>query len=184
LRKKLVASRESQQHYYSSPKKRRPGSPRSFSTKKGRLPPPVRGAVTTFFGKSKQGKFGIVTRADGIDIKTLAGSEIRAIHAGKVVYSDRLKGYGNLIIIDHGHQYYSLISRAAELYKKEGEAVTAGEAIGIMDEGGGLLGEGLHFEIRHGTTPLDPLDWLNRDQLNLGSAHVAGRAGKAKTRNN
>ncbi|MFO7604736.1 MAG: peptidoglycan DD-metalloendopeptidase family protein [Desulfurivibrionaceae bacterium] len=184
LRRKFMASRESQQRYYSSPKKRRPGSERSFSTKKGRLPPPVRGSVTTFFGKSKQGKFGITTHADGIDIKTVAGSEIKAIHSGKVVYAGQLKGYGNLIIIDHGHQYYSLISRAAELYKKEGEVVSTGEAIGIMNDGGGLLGEGLHFEIRHGTEPLDPLDWLNREMLSIGSTHAAIGAEKKMTRNN
>ncbi|MFN2368012.1 MAG: murein hydrolase activator EnvC [Desulfurivibrionaceae bacterium] len=184
LRGKFMASRESQQRYYSSPKKRRPGSERSFSMNKGRLPPPVRGSVTTFFGKSKQGKFGITTHADGIDIKTVAGTEIKAIHSGKVVYAGQLKGYGNLIIIDHGHQYYSLISRAAELYKKEGEVVSTGEAIGIMNDGGGLLGEGLHFEIRHGTEPLDPLDWLNREMLNIGSAQAAIGAEKEMTRNN
>ncbi len=184
LRGKFMASRESQQRYYSSPKKRRPGSERSFSTKKGELPPPVRGSVTTFFGKNKQGKFGITTHADGIDIKTVAGSEIKAIHSGKVVYAGQLKGYGNLIIIDHGHQYYSLISRAAELYKKEGEVVSTGEAIGIMHDGGGLLGEGLHFEIRHGTEPLDPLDWLNRKMLSISSTHAAIGAENEMTRNN
>lgn len=183
LREKLVASQDAQR-YYSSPKKRRPGSPKAFSTRKGSLTPPVRGSVTTFFGKNKQGKFGITTHADGIDIKTLAGSEIKAIHSGKVVYAGRLKGYGNLIIIDHGHQYYSLISRAAELYKKEGDVVSAGEAIGIMNEGGGLLGEGLHFEIRHGTEPLDPLDWLNRKLLNIDSTHAAILAGNKKVKNN
>jgi septal ring factor EnvC (AmiA/AmiB activator) len=184
LREKLVASQKTQQHFYSSPKKRRPGTPRSFSTKKGSLSPPVRGSVTTFFGKSKQGKFGITTQADGIDIKTLAGSEIKAIYNGKVVFAGHLKGYGNLIIIDHDHQYYSLISRAAELYKKEGEVVSTGEAIGIMNESGGLLGEGLHFEIRHGTEPLDPLEWLNKNLLNIGSTQAAIQPGKEKSKNN
>jgi septal ring factor EnvC (AmiA/AmiB activator) len=173
LREKLFSSQKSQKRFYSSPKKRRPGSYRGFPTMKGKLIPPVRGSVTTYFGKNKQGKFGITTHADGIDIKTVAGKEIRAIYNGKVVYAGLLKGYGNLIIIDHDHQYYSLTSRAAELYKKEGDVVTTGEVIGIMTESGGLLGEGLHFEIRHGTEPLNPLHWVNKNLLRVNSAHTA-----------
>jgi len=184
LREKLVSNRDSLKGYYSSPKKRRPGSPRAFSTMKGRLTPPVRGAVTTFFGKNTESKFGITTQAYGIDIKTLAGSEIIAIYNGKVVYAGQLKGYGNLIIIDHGNQYYSLVSRAAELYKKEGDVISTGEVIGIMNESGGLLGEGLHFEIRHGTEPLNPLDWVNKKLLNVGPRQAAIQAGKKKVKNN
>jgi septal ring factor EnvC (AmiA/AmiB activator) len=172
LREKLVANQESQKRPYSSPKKRRPGAPRGFSAMKGKLSPPVRGSVTTYFGKNKEGKFGISTYADGIDIKTVAGSEIKAIYSGRVVYAGQLKGYGNLIIIDHDQQYYSLISRAAELYKKEGEFVSTGEAIGIMNENGGLLGEGLHFEIRQGTEPENPLDWVDKRLLRDNSSHA------------
>lgn len=165
LREKLAASQGGQQ-----PKQptagRKPASPASgFAAMKGRLPPPARGTVTTYFGKNNRGKFGITTRADGIDIKTLAGSEISAIHKGKVVYVGQLRGYGNLLIIDHGQQYYSLLSRAAEFYKKEGEMVAGGEVVGIMSDQGGLLGEGLHFEIRHGADSQDPLEWVNRALL-------------------
>ena len=184
LREKLVSSQKSQKHLYSSPKKRRPGSYQGFPTMKGRLIPPVRGSVTTYFGKNKQGKFGITTHADGIDIKTVAGNEIRAIYNGKVVYAGLLRGYGNLIIIDHGHQYYSLTSRAAELYKKEGDTVSTGEVIGIMTESGGLLGEGLHFEIRHGTEPLNPLHWVKKRLLKINSTHAAIQPGRKPSKNN
>ena len=184
LREKLVASQKSQKRFYSSPKKRRPGSYRGFPTMKGKLVPPVRGSVTTYFGKSKQGKFGITTFADGIDIKTVAGSEIKAVYSGKVVYAGQLKGYGNLIIIDHDHQYYSLISRAAELYKKEGDIVSTGEVIGIMTESGGLLGEGLHLEIRHGTEPQNPLNWLNKRLLKVSSSRATGQPGRKTSKNN
>ena len=184
LREKLVSSQKSQKRFYSSPKKRRPGSYQAFAAMKGKLSPPVRGSVTTYFGKNKQGKFGITTHADGIDIKTVAGTEIKAIYNGKVVYADLLKGYGNLIIIDHDHQYYSLTSRAAELYKKEGDIVSTGEVIGIMTESGGLLGEGLHFEIRHGTEPLNPLHWVNKNLLKVNSAHAAIQPGRKTSKNN
>jgi septal ring factor EnvC (AmiA/AmiB activator) len=184
LREKLVAGQQSPKHFYSSPKKRRPGASRGFPAMKGKLVPPVRGSVTTNFGKNTQGKFGITTFADGIDIKTVAGSEITAVYGGKVVYAGQLKGYGNLIIIDHDYQYYSLISRAAELYKKEGDTVSTGEAIGIMNESGGLLGEGLHFEIRHGTEPENPLLWLAKNLLTVGSPRAAVEPAGKTTRNN
>jgi septal ring factor EnvC (AmiA/AmiB activator) len=184
LREKLVTSQKSQKRFYSSPKKRRPGSYRGFPAMKGKLIPPVRGSVTTYFGKNKQGKFGITTFADGIDIKTVAGSEIKAVYSGKVVYAGQLKGYGNLIIIDHDHQYYSLISRAAELYKKEGDLVSTGEVIGIMSESGGLLGEGLHLEIRHGTEPQNPLNWLNKRLLKVSSSRTAVQPGRKTSKNN
>ncbi|MEN8142440.1 MAG: peptidoglycan DD-metalloendopeptidase family protein [Thermodesulfobacteriota bacterium] len=184
LREKLMASHQGQKHYYSSPKKRRPGSATGFSAMRGRLIPPVRGSVTTYFGKNSKGKFGITTYADGIDIKALSGTEIYAIFNGKVVYAGQLKGYGNLIIIDHGEQYYSLISRAAEIYKKEGDIITTGEVIGIMGDQGGLLGEGLHFEIRYGTEPENPLKWVNKRLLKINTTHATNHAKKRARTNN
>ena len=141
--------------------------PDSFAAQKGRLHPPVRGAVATYFGKHNKGKFGLTTSAEGIDIKTLPGAEISAIYTGKVVYVGQLRGYGNLLIIDHGQQYYSLISRASTFYKKVGDQVATGDVIGVMHDQGGLLGEGLHLEIRRGTEPENPLDWLNRALLKI-----------------
>jgi len=141
-----------------------------FAAQKGRLAPPAPGTVTTLFGKSVQQKFGIATFANGIDIKTAPGTEITAIYAGKVIYAKFLRGYGNLLIIDHGQQYVSLISRAAKFYKEEGDTVARGEVVGIMSDQEGLLGEGLHFEIRHGTKPENPLLWVNNAKLTIKAA--------------
>ncbi|MFA6500141.1 MAG: peptidoglycan DD-metalloendopeptidase family protein, partial [Desulfurivibrionaceae bacterium] len=138
-----------------------------FATQKGRLAPPAPGTVTTLFGKSVQEKFGITTFANGIDIKTAPGTEITAIYEGKVIYAKFLRGYGNLLIIDHGQQYLSLVSRAAKFFKEEGDTVARGEVVGIMSDQEGLLGEGLHFEIRHGTTPENPLQWVNNAKLTI-----------------
>ncbi|MCX5863583.1 MAG: peptidoglycan DD-metalloendopeptidase family protein [Deltaproteobacteria bacterium] len=138
-----------------------------FAAQKGRLAPPAPGTVTTLFGKSVQEKFGIATFANGIDIKTAPGTEITAIYEGKVIYAKFLRGYGNLLIIDHGQQYLSLVSRAAKFYKEEGDTVARGEVVGIMSDQEGLLGEGLHFEIRHGTTPENPLQWVNNAKLTI-----------------
>ncbi|MDG4477035.1 murein hydrolase activator EnvC family protein [Thiovibrio frasassiensis] len=146
--------------------KSRPGNS-SFAALKGRLAPPVPGTVTTLFGKSVQQKFGITTFANGIDIKTAPGTEITAISDGKVIYAKFLRGYGNLLIIDHGEQYLSLVSRAARFFKEEGDTVARGEVVGVMSDQEGLLGEGLHFEIRHGTKPENPLQWVNNAKLTI-----------------
>ena len=138
-----------------------------FAAQKGRLAPPVPGTVTTLFGKSVQNKFGIATFANGIDIKTAPGTEITAIYEGKVIYAKFLRGYGNLLIIDHGGQYLSLVSRAAKFFKEEGDPVAKGEVVGVMSDQEGLLGEGLHFEIRKGAKPENPLSWVNNAKLTI-----------------
>lgn len=147
-------------------KKKKPSST-PFASRKGLLDPPVPGTVVTGFGKNTKGKFGITTYANGINIKAPAGTLIKAIHGGKIVYSGTLRGYGKLLIIDHGEQYYSLISRAETFFKREGEYIAEGEPIGLMGDKSGLLSEGLHLEIRHGTKPVNPLQWINNATLTI-----------------
>ena len=155
-----------------SPKKRRPkGSQlpalKGIAAKKGLLPPPVDGTITTSFGRSITEKFGIATFQNGIDINTTPGAEVHAIYDGSIAYAGVLRGYGNMVIIDHGGQYYSLSSQISKLHTEEGVKVKQGETIGIMGDTKGLLAEGLHFEIRYGTTPQDPLLWLDGSKLKL-----------------
>ncbi|OGQ88113.1 MAG: hypothetical protein A2512_02870 [Deltaproteobacteria bacterium RIFOXYD12_FULL_56_24] len=157
-----------------SPKELRPAAAKKspqdnlgFAKQKGRLTPPALGTVTTLFGKNVQKEFGIATFANGIDIKTMPGTKVTAIYDGKVIYAKFLRGYGNLLIIDHGQQYLSIVSRAAKFFKEEGDTVARDEVVGIMSEQEGLLGEGLHFEIRHGTTPENPLKWVNNAKLTI-----------------
>lgn len=153
-----------------SPKKRRPkgSQPQTtseFAGMKGHLPPPVEGTVTTTFGSNIATKFGITTFQNGIDIAVEAGTEVHAIHDGTVAFAGVLRGYGNMVIIDHGGQYYSLSSRIAQLQIEEGVTVKGGQTIGIMGNTQGLLAEGLHFEIRYGTTPQNPMLWLDASKL-------------------
>ena len=91
--------------------------------------------------------------------------EIKAVYDGKIIHSGYLRGYGNLMIIDHGQQYFSLLSRAADFYSKEGTKVEKGEIVGMTGDGDPLYGEGLHFEIRKGSKPEDPLLWLKKNSL-------------------
>ncbi|MEW6426992.1 MAG: peptidoglycan DD-metalloendopeptidase family protein [Thermodesulfobacteriota bacterium] len=132
-----------------------------FAAQKGMLNPPVGGTVSTLFGTSKSGKFGIALVADGINIQAAARAAVKAIYHGRVVYAGVLRGYGNLLIIDHGDQYYSLISRVETFYPKVGDHVVSGETVATVGDRTGLIDEGIHFEIRHGTTPLNPMEWLN-----------------------
>ncbi|MEW6595834.1 MAG: peptidoglycan DD-metalloendopeptidase family protein [Thermodesulfobacteriota bacterium] len=152
-------------------KKAPPPAGSSFAAGKGRFDPPVSGTVTTQFGASSKGKFGITTVQNGIDIRTEPGAQVRAIHGGKVVYAGTLRGYGAIVIIDHGDHYFSLMSRLGELHKKEGDLVSRGEVVATMSDQEGLVGEGLHFEIRRGTTPENPLHWVNNAKLKI----TAGR---------
>lgn len=153
-----------------SPKKRRPkgrAQPTSsgFAAMKGHLPPPVEGTVITRFGSNIATKFGITTFQNGIDITAESGAEVHAVHDGTVAFAGILRGYGNMVIIDHGGQYYSLSSRIAKLRTEEGVTVKSGQTIGILGNTQDLLAEGLHFEIRYGTTPQDPLPWLDTGKL-------------------
>ncbi len=142
-------------------KKRKPSAGRRFSVQRGRLNPPAPGKIIKRFGKSRDEKFNITTLANGIDIRTEPGAEVKALFAGKIVFADFLRGYGKLIIIDHGEQYYSLIGGLDKITKKVGEQVNKGEVIGLASNHVGLLSQGLHLEIRHSTTPEDPLEWLD-----------------------
>lgn len=136
-----------------------------FASLKGKLPSPVKGEIVTFYGKEKLPRFNTFILHNGIRIKAPYGSEIRSIYHGKVIYSDWFKGYGNIIIIDHGDSYYSLSCHASRLFKEVGNMVKQGEVIGLVGDTGSLYGSGLYFEIRHGGKSVNPLNWLAQSGL-------------------
>jgi len=142
-----------------------PAIQKGFPGQKGLLDPPVNGTIITLFSQNIKGKFESSTISNGIDIKVENGMKITAVYEGKIIHSGYLRGYGNLMIIDHGQQYFSLVSRAADFYKKEGTKVAKGEIVGITGEGDPLYGEGLHFEIRKGSKPEDPMLWFRKNSL-------------------
>ena len=114
----------------------------------------------TFFGKQKHPTFNTYVQRRGIEIQTAEGSEIRAVMPGIVVYADWLKGYGLVIILDHANGYFSLYAHAARILAKVGEQVAGGRPIGETGDTG-VTGENtLYFELRAGTEPVDPLQWL------------------------
>jgi len=134
-----------------------------FYEKKGKLSWPVAGKVITRFGLEKHPQFNTVTMNNGIEIAPLKDeSIIRSVHSGKVVYADYFQGYGNLIIIDHGMNYYSLYGHCADFLVNRGDFVRVDQPISQVGDSGSLNGVCLYLEIRYKAKPLDPLQWLKR----------------------
>jgi septal ring factor EnvC (AmiA/AmiB activator) len=121
---------------------------------------PAKGKVVSFFGRQKHPTFDTYVNKKGIEIQAREGSPIRSVAAGKVVYADWLKGYGLVIIVDHTNGFFSLYAHASKLLVTEGNAVTMGQMIGHTGETGVTEDDTLYFELRKGTTPIDPLKWL------------------------
>lgn len=123
---------------------------------KGKLPLPVRGELIGRFGTPRQDS-GAPWR--GLFIRTAAGQEVHSVAAGRVVFADWLRGFGNLIIIDHGSGYMSLYGNNESLFKQVGENIRSGEVIASTGNSGGNPETGLYFELRYQSRPLDPLTW-------------------------
>lgn len=125
---------------------------------RGGLPWPVEGAVTTRFGSHRDPRYGTVTVSHGVAFAAPPGRTVRAIGAGKVAYAQYFKGYGNLVIVQHSGQTFSLYARLAGMLARAGERVAMGDPVGLTgpDEGEGNL----YLEIRIGKEAQDPLAWL------------------------
>lgn len=119
---------------------------------------PVTGNVTTKFGKKKAG-----APHDGIDISAPKGSPVKAAQKGKVVYSDFHGGYGNLVIVKHGSGLVSVYAHNMKNLVKKGDPVSQGQVIAYVGDTGKIAGPHLHFEIRRGASPKNPLNFLPPD---------------------
>lgn len=137
----------------------------SFLAQKGKLPPPVDGIPVGNSLEPSGDSEGAGLQRRGIDFMVAKGMDIIAVYGGTVITAGYLRGYGNMLIIDHGQHYYTIVSQAGEILKEEGSTVQQGEVIGITGDSHTLLSEGLHFEIRHGSIPEDPLQWLNKETI-------------------
>ena len=133
---------------------------RGFATQKGRMSMPVRGEIVESYGKHKHPDFNSYTFSKGLSISAGAGSDIRAIYDGSVIFSDYFKGYGNMIIIDHGGGYFSLYAHAARILKKVGADVARNETVATVGDTDSSRGPMLYFEIRHQGKPVDPAGWV------------------------
>ena len=133
-----------------------------FGALKGRLPWPTEGRIVTGFGAQVHPRFGTRTFRNGVDIEAAVGREVLAVHGGHVIYTGWFKGYGNLIIVDHGNEYYTLYAHIADIEAREGEDVRQGQRIGTVGDTGSLAGPRLYFEVRYQGKPQDPEQWLRQ----------------------
>ncbi len=129
----------------------------SFGRLKGRLELPVHGELVHRFGTPRE-RGGSLWK--GLFFKARAGQPVHVVAAGRVVFANWLRGFGNLIIVDHGNGYMSLYSNNETLYKQVGDAVTAGETIAAVGNSGGDPDAGLYFELRYQSRAFDPMSWM------------------------
>jgi len=134
-----------------------PAKDKPFYKLRGRLPWPVKGKVIGHFGASMAGG---KLRRTGIIIKADEKTPVRAVDYGRVVFANWLRGFGLLIIIDHGHGYMSLYGHNSSLLKAPGDWVSAGDTIALAGNSGQTGEPDLYFEIRHNGKPKNPLRWL------------------------
>jgi septal ring factor EnvC (AmiA/AmiB activator) len=123
---------------------------------------PLTGHVRVPFGRRKHPKFETYTAQNGIEIDAAADSPVKAVYEGTVVFADRFKGYGLMVVLDHGGKHHSLYAHLAETGVQVGQKVAAGETLGTVGAAS-LLGTGLYFEMRFQGRPEDPLEWLKHN---------------------
>ena len=129
----------------------------SFARQRGNLRLPVRGAVSGRFGSPRDG--GGTWR--GLFIRAGTGSDVKAIANGRVVFSEWMRGFGNLLIVDHGDAYLSIYGNNDSLLKQVGQSVKGGETVATVGNSGGNPESGLYFELRHQGQPIDPMKWAS-----------------------
>ena len=142
-------------HNNNVPDDRFDGSP--FEKLKGKLAFPVKGDIINRFG-APHSDSSVLWK--GVFVRASGGQAVKAIAAGRVVFADWLRGFGNLLIIDHGKGYMSLYANNETLYKQVGDTLRGGDTIASVGNSGGNEESGLYFELRLESKPLDPLKWL------------------------
>ncbi len=128
----------------------------TFSKRRGRLKWPVKGSVKRLFGKSRK---AAKLKWNGVLISSTEGKDVKAISHGRIAYADWLRGYGMLVIIDHGDGYMTLYGYNQALYKETGDWVEEGEVIAAVGRSGGQSKSGLYFEVRVKGQPSNPTKW-------------------------
>ncbi|MBI5233371.1 MAG: peptidoglycan DD-metalloendopeptidase family protein [Deltaproteobacteria bacterium] len=131
-----------------------------FGAMRGKLGMPVDGEVVSFYGEVRHPKFNTVTFNNGVVIKAPFGAAVKNIYEGKVVFAGWLKGYGQVMIVEHTGGWYTLFGRLYKELKAVGEVVSPDEAIALVGEGGLGEGPGLYFEVRHKGSAKNPLKWF------------------------
>lgn len=130
-----------------------------FASLRGKLRLPVRGDLTNRYGTAREDT-GVTWK--GLFIKASEGSDVKSVADGRIVFADWMRGFGNLIIVDHGSGYMSLYGNNQTTLKQVGDEVDAGDSIAAVGNSGGNESNGVYYELRHNSQPFDPLSWSMR----------------------
>ena len=131
-----------------------------FSAHKGLLIRPVNGKIISLYGPYINPKYKTTNFRSGIDIEADNGEPVRSVFTGTVLFSSWFKTYGNMIIIDHGKNYYTVYAHLEEAFKAKGDEVETGEVIATVGDTGSMTGTKLYFEVRHHGKPVNPMPWF------------------------
>ncbi|MBN2707049.1 MAG: peptidoglycan DD-metalloendopeptidase family protein [Deltaproteobacteria bacterium] len=140
-----------------------------FAALRGNLPMPVDGVVVSFFGLEKDSRFATVTSNRGIEIEAPLGAPVKVVYAGQVVFASWMKGYGNLLVVDHGGGFFSIYAYLEEFNCQIEDRLQGSEIIGRVGRGGISNEPALYFEIRRDGVPEDPLTWVSDMASSIGS---------------
>jgi len=127
---------------------------------RGRVAWPVSGPVRLGYGRQVDPEFGTETLRTGVEIEAEAGTPVRAVAPGRVLFAGWFRGYGQMVIVDHGKSSMTVSGFLEELSVEADETVQAGQVLGTVGQTGSLSGPGLYFEIRQASKPVDPEKWL------------------------
>lgn len=131
-----------------------------FGKLKGRLLWPADGRIATPYGSQRDPQFDTPVFRNGIHIKAESSTEARSVYGGKIIFAEWFKGFGQLIIVNHGGGYHTLYGNLSEIFSKVGDIIKENQVIGKVGTSGVLNSPGLYFEIRYKGKPLDPAQWL------------------------
>lgn len=156
----LSAAREELARIIAEGRSRRRSVNEAFGLLKGALTPPLEAPLLMGFGTQRDPVFEVTIEHPGWTYRVRQGTPVKAVAAGTVAYAGWLRGYGNLVVIDHGDDYFSLYGYLGEVLVARGSVVDAGMPVGLSGDSGSIYGAALHFELRHRSEPLDPGQWL------------------------
>ena len=135
---------------------------KGFSHLKGTLSWPSEGKVAIPYGSQKDPQFDTPVFRNGVHIQTDASADARSVYAGKVIFAEWFKGFGQLVIVNHGSGYHTLYGNLSEIFSRVGDIIKEKQVIGKVGTSGILNAPGLYFEIRYKGKPLDPIQWLKK----------------------
>jgi septal ring factor EnvC (AmiA/AmiB activator) len=137
-------------------------APGATGLRRGQVRRPTAGPIRLAFGRQTDPEFGTQTLRNGVEIEAPAGARVEAVADGRVLFAGWFRGYGQMVIVDHGGDDLTVLGYLDALSVKKGDMVRAGQEIGTVGETGSLSGAGLYFEIRAGGKPVDPQVWMGQ----------------------